>query len=69
MTGCSNCWAMLHCERCWAITGYIDDFTGQTKEEFCENNKRIIMKAFKLYARLLGEKPGCMKAFNDVVIG
>jgi len=66
---CRNCWAISHCERCWATIGDIEEFSGKVKEEFCSVNKKIIEKAFKLYTQLLSEDPDCLKVFKDVVIG
>jgi len=64
---CKNCWAILHCERCWAHLGNLDEFHGKNKEEFCSSNKKIIEIAFKAYTELLREDPDCFKAFEDVV--
>jgi len=64
MEECKNCWAMLHCEKCWSIIGYVDDFTGQFKEDFCQKNKEIILKAFILYTQLLEKDPHCFKSIE-----
>jgi uncharacterized protein len=66
---CKNCWAINHCERCWAVIGNLEKFTGKIKENFCNMNKKIIEKAFKLYVQLLRENPDCLKVFKDVKIG
>lgn len=69
MQDCNQCWAMLHCDRCWSSIGFVDDFTGQRKEKFCQNNKRMILKAFKLYTQLLREDPDCMQSLADAFDG
>ncbi|MGD2090277.1 MAG: radical SAM protein [Candidatus Aminicenantes bacterium] len=66
---CRSCWAIIYCERCWALIGNLDEFTGKRKEEFCTMNKKIIEKAFKLYTQLLREDPDCLKVFKDVIVG
>lgn len=65
LSDCRNCWALLHCERCWAAMGNLDDFNGETKERFCNMNKKQIETAFVMYAQLLKEKPGCFKEFAE----
>jgi uncharacterized protein len=64
---CKNCWAILHCERCWAHFDNLDEFNGKNKEEFCSSKKKIIEIAFKAYTELLREDPDCFKVFEDVV--
>jgi uncharacterized protein len=64
---CKNCWAILHCERCWAHFGKIDEFRGKNKEDFCSSKKKIIEIAFKAYTELLREDPDCFKVFEDVM--
>ncbi len=66
---CRNCWAINLCERCWAVIGNLEEFTGKRKEGFCTMNKKIIEKAFKLYVQLLREDPDCLKVFKDVIFG
>jgi uncharacterized protein len=65
---CRYCWALNHCERCWAVIGNLEEFTGKRKEQFCSYSKKIIEKAFKVYTQLLREKPDCLKVFKDVLI-
>ena len=65
---CKNCWAINLCDRCWAVIGNLDEFKGEEKEKFCNMNKKIIEKAFKLYVQLLRENPNCLKVFKDVKI-
>jgi uncharacterized protein len=65
---CRNCWAQLHCERCWVSIGNLDSFPGKRKERFCAINKELIEKAFKVYAELLREKPDSLEVFKDVII-
>jgi uncharacterized protein len=62
---CRNCWAVTHCERCWAQVGNPDDFTGKKKEEFCSYNKQMVESAFKVYTELLSKDPDCFKVFED----
>lgn len=62
---CKNCWAILHCERCWAHLGNLDEFKGKNKEEFCSSKKKIIEIAFKTYTELLRKDPDCFKVFED----
>ena len=68
LADCKNCWALSHCERCWVILGNLDEFTGEKKEKFCSQSKRVIENAFKIYTQLLRENPDCLHAFRDVVI-
>jgi uncharacterized protein len=65
---CKNCWAINLCERCWAVIGNLEEFTGKRKEDFCNRNKKVIEKAFKLYVQLLREDPNCLKVFKDVTV-
>ena len=64
---CRNCWAVTHCERCWAQVGNPDEFTGKKKEGFCSYNKQMIETAFKTYTELLRKDPDCFKVFKDVM--
>lgn len=63
MEGCRDCWALNHCDRCWAQLGSIDEFTGNRKEQFCASNKYLIEKAFKVYTELLKIGPDSLKVF------
>jgi uncharacterized protein len=65
---CKDCWAINHCERCWASIGNLEEFTGNKKEQFCSYSKKIIEKAFKVYTQLLRENPDSLKVFKDVII-
>jgi uncharacterized protein len=65
---CKDCWAIHHCERCWVLIGKLEEFNGKIKEQFCNRNKKIIEKAFKLYVQLLREDPDCLKVFKEVTI-
>lgn len=65
---CRYCWALIHCNRCWARLGKIDEFRDKNKEKFCEANKTIVEKAFKLYIELLQEDPNSLKILKNVTI-
>ncbi|MCP5103095.1 MAG: hypothetical protein GY950_06945, partial [bacterium] len=65
---CRDCWALIHCERCWVQLGDLGQFTGKKKEEFCSSSKETIETAFKLYTELLRTDPDSLKVFEDVTI-
>jgi uncharacterized protein len=65
LADCVNCWAIAHCERCWASVGDLEKFNGKKKEEFCRSQKAVIETALKGYAELLRKDPDCLKAFKD----
>ena len=48
-------------DRCWALLGNIEEFTGKRKEAFCNSSKKTIETALKLYTQLLREAPECLK--------
>jgi len=65
---CRDCWAQLHCERCWIAIGNLEYFSQKRKEKFCSINKEIIEKAFKVFTELIREKPYSLEVFKEVVI-
>lgn len=62
---CCDCWALSHCERCWAVIGNPDEFKGKKKERFCEGIKRAIGLAFEMYTQILRENPDSLKIFEE----
>jgi len=68
MEDCSDCWAMNHCERCWATIGQLEERNSEEKEKYCSLNRAIVGKALIFYTQLLREDPGCLKVFKDVEI-
>ncbi|MCU0289287.1 MAG: radical SAM protein [Acidobacteria bacterium] len=67
MEDCRDCWALIHCDRCWAQLGNLDKFIGKQKELFCNSKKYIIENAFKVYTELLKKNPDSLKVFSEVV--
>jgi len=68
MEECRDCWAINHCERCWATIGQLEEGNDAEKEKYCSLNRSIIEKALKFYTQLLREDPGCFEVFKDVII-
>ena len=68
MEGCSDCWALNHCERCWATIGQLEECDNEEKEKYCSLNRTIIEKALVFYTQLLREDRKCFEVFNDVSI-
>jgi uncharacterized protein len=64
---CRDCWAIHHCERCWAAIGNLEEFSGKKKEQFCSFRKKTIENAFKVYTQLLRENPDSLKVFKDMI--
>ncbi|MCP5107384.1 MAG: radical SAM protein [bacterium] len=61
---CGDCWALNHCERCWAAFEDIDKFDRKAKESFCRDRKELILIAFKAYVELLKENPDSLKVLD-----
>jgi uncharacterized protein len=61
MKDCKDCWAMHHCERCWAAFKDIANFDQNAKETFCRDRKEVILIAFKAYVELLQKNPDSLK--------
>lgn len=68
MQDCVNCWAMHYCSRCWVQVGDLDEFDGEVKTRFCETNKAIVLKAFKVYVDLLQKDSDCLKVFKEISV-
>lgn len=68
MEDCRSCWALSHCERCWATIGQLESHDNKEKEEFCSLNRNLVEKALIVYTQLLRKDPTCFEAFNDVVM-
>lgn len=64
---CKDCWALLHCEKCFASIGDIENFSGKEKEHFCKTGKFLIEKYFKTYCEILNRNPDAFKPLKDAV--
>lgn len=69
MKDCRHCWAMNHCERCWANIGQLENENWIEKEEFCSLNRNMVEMALIVYTQVLREDPECFDVFKDVVFG
>jgi uncharacterized protein len=68
MQDCTDCFAMNHCERCWATIGYLERFEKENKDRYCSLNRNMVEKALKFYTQMLREDPDCMESFGEVEI-
>lgn len=63
---CKNCWAMIHCERCWANIGNPEEFKDENQDSFCSFQKKSVEIALKAYVELLQKDPDCLKILQEV---
>lgn len=65
---CKNCWALLHCERCFASAGDIKSLTGEKKANFCAARRATIERHFQVYCEILNENPDAFQVVKDAVV-
>lgn len=63
---CKDCWALHHCERCWAAFKDIANLDKNVKDAFCRDRKDVIMIAFKAYVELLQQDPDSLKVLEKL---